>query len=282
MNWGTSVGAIALLIAIAALVLAVLAYYKLQTQSSKRGCPGPRGRRGFLGETGDTGATGVNGVAGSAVNTGATGPLGTGPTGPTGLQGLAGTAVNTGATGPTGTNGATGATGPAGATGLPGTAVNTGATGAAGSTGSFGYAEYVQTTQGSNNSIAPGSAVSYLVDHPAGVYNTLGITTLAGPGAVGTAFLLPVGFYVVDWENSNSASWSLAVYQGASNTVLTILNDTIAGSATATSWIHGRAVIQSTVGNQWIIISPVVGTAAIPVAGSSTLFVARITFLKIA
>lgn len=143
-------------------------------------------------------------------------------------------------------------------------------------------AEYVQLTQGTNNSIAPGSAVDYLVDHPAGVVDTIGIATAAGPGAQGTAFNLPVGTYLVDWENSNDAAWSLAIYQGVSNTVLAVDTNTIAGASTATSWIHGRAYVASTPGNTWIMVSPVTGTHAIPTAGTAAGdFVARITFLRL-
>ena len=84
-------------------------------------------------------------------------------------------------------------------------------------------AEYVQSTQGSNASVAPGSAVSYLVDHPTGIVNTIGIITASGPGGQGTAFNLPPGTYLVDWENSSDAAWSLAIYQGASNTVMAVV-----------------------------------------------------------
>jgi hypothetical protein len=145
----------------------------------------------------------------------------------------------------------------------------------------LGYAEFVQTTQNSNASIAPASAVSYLDDHSAGLFDTIGIT-FGTPGQ-GTAFNLPVGAYIVDWENSNDAAWSLAIYQGLDASSMTIINETIAGSSSATTWIHGRATIVSAVGNQWMMVSPVTGTHAIPTAGTAAgMFIARITFLKIA
>lgn len=150
-------------------------------------------------------------------------------------------------------------------------------------TGFGAYAEYVQRTQAPNNSIPPGRAISYLVDNPTGIFNTIGITTAAGPGPQGTAFNLPVGVYMIDFENSADAASSFAIYQGSSNTVLTVNNDTIAGASTATSWIHGRAIIRSTTGNTWMMVSPVTGTAAIPTAGTAAgQYIARITFLKIA
>lgn len=148
---------------------------------------------------------------------------------------------------------------------------------------SFGYAEYVQHTQAPNNSVPPGQAIMYLTDNPSGVYNTIGITTTTGPAAIGTAFQLPVGVYMIDYENSAAAASSFAIYQGASNTVLAINTNTISGSTTATSWIHGRAIITSTTGNDWIIVSSVTGTAAIPTAGTAAgEYIARLTFLKIA
>lgn len=226
--------------------------------------------------------------AGVAGPTGATGPSGgpPGPTGATGVTGPTGTGA-TGATGVTGVTGATGATGVTGATGATGVTGATGATGTAGNVGQF--AEFVQTTQGSNASIAPGQAVSYLVDNPTGIVNTIGITTATatGPGGPqGTAFNLPPGTYVVDFENSSDAAWSLAIYQSHTSTftLIDVLDDTIAGSSTATTWIHGRAYvnINGDIGNTWICISPVTGTQAIPTAGTAAgEFVARITFLRL-
>lgn len=146
----------------------------------------------------------------------------------------------------------------------------------------LGYAEYVQHTQGSNASIAPGSAIEYLTDNPAGVFNTLGITTTTGPGGQGTEFLLPIGVYMIDYENSADAAWSLAIYKSLVTQTEVIDVETISGASTATTWIHGRAII-SAAAPTYIIISPVVGTQAIPTAGTAAgQFIARITFLKIA
>lgn len=143
-------------------------------------------------------------------------------------------------------------------------------------------AEFVQHTQGENVSIALGNAVQYTLDLPAGLVNTIGIATATGPAGQGTSFNLPPGTYLVDWENSNGSAWSLAIYQGASATALAINDNTIAGSSTATTWIHGRAYIVSTLADPWIMVSPVVGTAAIPTAGTAAgEFIARITFLQL-
>jgi hypothetical protein len=143
-------------------------------------------------------------------------------------------------------------------------------------------AEFVQLSQGENVSIAPGNAVSYTEDHGA-VVDTIGITTAGGPSGQGTAFTLPSGTYLVDFENSNDAAWSLAIAQGAPGGPYTTDVNTIAGSSTATTWIHGRAYVHSngTLGST-IIVTPVVGTHAIPTAGTATgEYVARITFLRL-
>lgn len=148
-------------------------------------------------------------------------------------------------------------------------------------------AEFVQTSQDTNSSIAPGTAaVEYLFDNSSGIVNTIGIITATaapGPTPQGTAFNLPIGTYLVDFENSNASPCSLAIYQGASNTngAYTINNNSIAGSTTDTTWIHGRAYITSSGSNTWIIISPVTSTLAIPLAGDSTAYIARITFLRL-
>lgn len=147
---------------------------------------------------------------------------------------------------------------------------------------SIGYAEYVQHTQAPNNSVAPGTAIMYLTDNPAGVYDTIGITTTTGPGAIGTEFLLPIGTYVIDFENSADAAWSLALYKSVTTQTETIDTNTIAGASTATTWIHGRSILVAAAPT-YFIISPVTGTQAIPTAGTAAgEYIARLTILKIA
>lgn len=148
--------------------------------------------------------------------------------------------------------------------------------------GAGAVAEFVQQTQGTNNSVAPGNAISYTADS-ANVFDTIGITTSAGPAGQGTAFTLPLGMYWVDFENSATAAWSLAIRQGPSIAALVQDDNTIAGASTATTWIHGRSIVNVVAGQEVIIVSPVVGTAGIPTAGTAAgEFTARITFDKIA
>ena len=62
---------------------------------------------------------------------------------------------------------------------------------------------------------------------------------------------------------------------------VTVADQTIAGSSTATTWIHGRAVVVAAAPT-YIIITPVTGTQSIPTAGTAAgEFTARITILKI-
>lgn len=144
-------------------------------------------------------------------------------------------------------------------------------------------AEFVQHTQAPNNSRAPGDAIMYETDNPGGVYNTIGITTTTRADG-GTEFLLPVGTYIVDFENSADAAWSLAIYKSVVSPVVLgdIDTNTIAGASTATTWIHGRAIIVAAAPT-FFIISPVTGTQGIPTAGTAAgEFIARLTVLKIA
>lgn len=152
-----------------------------------------------------------------------------------------------------------------------------------GSGSGLGYAEFVQTTQGSNNNVQVGDGISYLLDNPNGVYNT--INGLQASGTT-TMFYLPNGTYIINYENSyeNSSSTptpiTQAIYQGTRGS-LSALNSSISSSSVALSWIHGSSIIQTNGTNNYVIIGPISGgPLTIPVI--SSLSVARVTFLKIA
>lgn len=187
--------------------------------------------------------------------------------------------------------GTTGATG-AGSTGAQGTTGSTGATGAVGATGAagglLGAAEFIQTIQSPNNSVPP-----YTVSAPkafsfdTSVFNSIPLvivpSTIPGPGQ-GTAFTLnAAGTYVLDYEMSLEANGSIAIYTGASAGSLAIDTNTIAGSTTGTTWIHGRAFVVVPAGPPLVVaISSVVGTAAVVTAGSAAgFYMVRLTILKI-
>ena len=80
---------------------------------------------------------------------------------------------------------------------------------------------------------------------------------------------------------SLSGAGSVAIYTGGNAASLTIDNNTISGSSTATTWIHGRAIefVSSTL---VIAISSVVGTANVTTAGTSSSYIIRLIILKIA
>jgi hypothetical protein len=158
-------------------------------------------------------------------------------------------------------------------------AAATGTTGAPGTVGLIGYAEYIHTIQSPNNSVPPGTA--FTIDIP--VFNTVPSAIVASPGAGGTVFTLSPGAYVLDYEMSLGSAGSVAVYKGPAAGSLAIDNNTIAGSTTATTWIHGRAIEVVPIATTLVVaISSVVGTAAVVLAGTSNSYMIRLTILKIA
>jgi hypothetical protein len=80
---------------------------------------------------------------------------------------------------------------------------------------------------------------------------------------------------------SLASAGSVAIYSGPNSSSLTIDNNTISGSSTATTWIHGRAIeyVPTTI---VIAISSVIGTANVTTSGTSTSYIIRLIILKIA
>lgn len=192
-----------------------------------------------------------------------------GPQGPQGFTGLTGT---TGPQGPPGPTGATGPQGPPGPTGA------TGATGPQGPTGVVGVAEYVRTIQSPNDSVPPGTA--FTIDTE--VVNTVPLAIVDSAGAGGTVYTLTSGIYMVDYEMSLGAAGSVGIYTGPSSGALVLDPNTISGSSTATTWIHGRSVIVVPT-TLVMAISSVVGTASVVTAGTAAgVFMIRLTIMKIA
>lgn len=184
-------------------------------------------------------------------------------------------AGQTGPQGPPGPTGATGATGPTGATGTTGA---TGATGATGPSGVVGAAEFTRIIQTPNDSVTPGTA--FTIDTQ--VFNNAPSAIVSSAGAGGTVFTLTTGVYVMDYEMSLGAAGSVAIYRGPTIGTLSIDNNTIAGSTTATTWIHARALISVAAATEIFAISSVVGTATVVTAGTAAgFFMIRLTILKI-
>ena len=179
----------------------------------------------------------------------------------------------TGQTGPIGETGFTGEIGPIGETGFTG---EIGPIGPTGTSGVIGYAEYIHTEQTPNNSIPPGTA--FTIDTE--VFNTVPAFIVASPGAGGTVFTLSQGAYIIDCEMSLSAAGSIAIYSGPDSASLSIDTNTVSGSTTATTWIHGRA-IEFVATTLVIAISSVVGVAAVTTAGTDSSYMIRLTILKV-
>ncbi|MFA5998577.1 MAG: hypothetical protein WC747_00985 [Candidatus Babeliales bacterium] len=157
----------------------------------------------------------------------------------------------------------------------------TGATGATGGVGSGGVAEFTQFAQGVNVSRAPGDA--FLIGTQVSNTTSGAVTsTLRGDG--GTYFTLTAGTYIFDYEMSLGSAGSVAIYTGATEATVVIDDNSVAGSTTATTWIHGRSIVtvppSTTVA---AIISPLVGTFAVVTAGTATgYYMVRLTILKVA
>ena len=201
-----------------------------------------------------------------------------------GNPGTAGTAGAPGAAGTVGTAGTIGTPGTAGTAGVcpacaPGTPGTAGTMGSPG--GLLGAAEYVRTDN-VNDSVEAGTP--FFIDTL--VYNSVPANIVAGPGVpTGTAFTLSTGTYIVDYEMSLAPAMSVAIYRGPTAGSLAADTNTIAGSSTATTWIHGRAIIQVITATEVIAISPFVTSpaAAVVTAGNAAgYYMIRLTILQIA
>ena len=105
-------------------------------------------------------------------------------------------------------------------------------------TGMIGYAEYIYNVQFPNSRIPPGTA--FRID--AEIYNSVPAFIVASNGAGGTIFTLGPGAYIIDCEMSLPSATSIAIYSGPDSKSLSMDTNTISGSSSRTSWIHGRAV----------------------------------------
>ena len=153
----------------------------------------------------------------------------------------------------------------------------TGATGATGATAIVGAAEFVRTIQAPNNSVPPGTA--FTIDTQ--VFNNIPAEIVASAGSGGTVFTLAAGIYVIDYEMSLASAGSVGIYSGPNSGSLALDTNTVSGSSTGTTWIHGRAIIV-VVDSLTFGISSVVGTASIVPAGTDAgSFMIRLTILKI-
>ena len=142
-----------------------------------------------------------------------------------------------------------------------------------------GAAQFVRTIQVPNNFVPPGQA--FTIDTQ--VFNSVPASIVASAGAGGTVFTLgATGTYMLDYEMSLSSASSIGVYTGPNAVALVLDTNSIAGSSTAATWIHGRTLVATGASPVVVAISPVVGVASVTTAGTASgNYMIRLTVLKI-
>lgn len=146
--------------------------------------------------------------------------------------------------------------------------------------GTLGGASYSYLIQSPNDSVAPG--VSFTVSTE--VYNGIPSAIVMSAANGGTVWTLATGTYVIDYEMSMSSTGPVAIFTGPSSGALARDDNTISGSTTATTWVHGRAFETVTAGvNNVVSICATVSTATVVLSGTaSPHYNIRVSFLKIA
>ena len=141
-----------------------------------------------------------------------------------------------------------------------------------------GVAEFIRTIQSPNNSVPPGTA--FTIDTQ--VFNNIPASVVAAAGDGGTVFTLSSGSYVIDYEMSLAAAGSIGLYIGPNAGSLSLDTNTVSGSSTGTTWIHGRSIELFNLPTV-LAISSVVGTASVATTGTDAgSYMVRLTILKIA
>jgi hypothetical protein len=144
-------------------------------------------------------------------------------------------------------------------------------------------AQFVQTVQGANISVASGLAFDLVTGslYPTGTFNTAGIT-FGGAPTQGTYFHLPPGNWMIDFETSMSSVGPIAMSTGTASTgPYTPYIASKAGSTTATTWVHGRTIYSAAqvATAPFVIFGPTDSVAAAVVTtGGAPQYIVRVTF----
>ena len=147
-----------------------------------------------------------------------------------------------------------------------------------GTAAATGAAQFIYTTQSPNDSVPPGTAFTISTV----VFNSVGSGVVASAAQGGTVFTLAAGLYQIQYEASLGSAGSIVLYTGATSGSLAVDTDTIAGSSTATTWIHGTALIDVST-TLVVALSSHTGTAAIVTAGNAAgFYMVRMSFVKLA
>jgi hypothetical protein len=141
-----------------------------------------------------------------------------------------------------------------------------------------GAAEFTRIIQTPNISVPVGTA--FTIDTQ--VTNSVPGSIVISAGDGGSVYTLTPGTYLLDYETSLVAAGTIGIYTGANAGSLVLDPNSVAGSTTATTWIHGR-VIEISTGSLVVAVSPVAIAATVTSAGSDVgVFMIRLTILKIA
>jgi len=141
-----------------------------------------------------------------------------------------------------------------------------------------GIAEFIRTIQVPNNAVTPGTA--FTIDTQ--VFNSVPTAIVASAGAGGTVFTLTTGTYAVDYEMSLVSAGSIGLYTGPNAGALSLDTNTVVGSLTATTWIHGKALVVVPSTPLVIAVSSVMGTASVSSAGTDVgSYMVRLIIMKL-
>jgi hypothetical protein len=140
-------------------------------------------------------------------------------------------------------------------------------------------AEYMHNAADSlNTGITPGNP--FTIDVPIFVNDKSVVHIISTLG--GTVFnLKKTGIYLFDYETSLEDPGAIGLYIGTALDNMTLDQFTVAGSTTALTWIHGRALVQVTDHAKVVAVSPVSGPATVCDAGGTGLRMIRVTIYRI-
>ena len=163
-------------------------------------------------------------------------------------------------------------------------------------------AEYTTVTLTVPTPVAPSNLTGYTASTPVVNQSGSGVTLIGTGNPVGaggsgysgmtygTVWSLDPGTYTVDYETSLSGAADLVLYTGtafgpafAAGGVMTADTNSLAGSTTGTTWIHGRhtLVVPISLGVFYVMLGGTTGTPTPATAGSNVNYVVRVNFLKI-
>jgi hypothetical protein len=148
----------------------------------------------------------------------------------------------------------------------------------------LGVAEYIQTSEQTRTA---GDPFSFDTE----VLNTTNGAVSPSVFSSGTIFNLSPGVYIIDYEMSFTDAGDVAIYNGTvtrnsllyrpAPLILVDLN-TVAGSSTPYTWIHGRTIEMVDIEGFGIAIAPYNTDVTLAPINNSEIYMIRLTIVKIA